>query len=1128
MKNIYSLFAKNLPSLKKTSESRDSWRNRGAKLFVGALILATATSASAQVSLGTGTTTSGNVPITSNYGYTYSQQIYLKSEINAAGEITSISFMPSNTTQPSNWVNSKDWVVYLGHTTQTSFSTNEEWVPFSALTQVFAGEVTYPAIGGPVTLTFTTPFVYNNIDNLVVAVDENTAAYGGLVNWRATNYGTGSNRSMMYRSDTVNPDPANPPLVGQRYNDAADVVLGNILQSCPQPVNFTMLPTKTSVSISWTGLGTASTGYEYEIRTSGAAGSGATGLVSSGTTAANVLTATILNLTTTTNYTAHVRSICGSTESSGWTNSSFFTDYCLPVSTNANTYFNNVSTTGGTLTNISNLASGYSVGGYQDNYNTQSITTLPTSAVDLNYTIVGGTAGVAAWIDFNNDLIFSPSEKIFNGDGYEANGDHTITFMVPAGIAPGDYRMRIKVDYNNSTPNSCTGNRAETEDYKVTIVAQPTIAVDNASIVEFKSGLTPATVTSIQSCQDVEVSALATKAGLTDAAGQATTITAWIGKFATDTDPATWPESAWTLAVYSADQANGDLYTATFTGLTVGDNYFASRFKIGTGVYAFGGQNGIWNSTTNTNALLAVTAVPTIAATSSMEAVCSLTPVELTATSTNANFTYQWNLGGGSGATTTVTPSQTTTYTVTGTDSITGCTSTATVTVVINPTPAAFTIAQENTAICANTVVELTASESVAAAQGQIGQESFVTTAYQYPNPFSTHYGGVKNQMVYTIAELQAIGMVAGTTITSVGFDIAAATGSKVCNDFTIKIGKTTETTLTAFVNTQTLAPVYNQTYIVTAAGPVSFTLTTPYVWDGTTNLVVETTHNGGNGGSGATTYVKYSNTATPLAFYGASDYITPATVAQFDQLTSWSSTGSSVNRPNTSFGFALASPIVWTPIEGLFTDQAATVPYLTDTNLQTVYAKPTATTTYVATANTETCSVSDSVMITVNAAPDAPTGDSPQAAATIADLVVTPTTLVWWYASEADALSGENPLENSTVLVDGATYYAVQINAQECRSAILAVVIDASLSNQSNVFASLKYFPNPVNDVLNISFSENITAYTVFNLIGQQVLSAKVNANSTSVDMSTLQSGSYLMQIETANASKVIKLIKK
>ena len=1127
MKQFYPLFNKKISALNQVAQLRSSWRSRGASLLIGAFMLAgVSNSASAQVSLGTGTTTSGNVPITSNYGYTYSQQIYLKSEINAAGAITSISFKPSNSTQPSSWANNKDWVVYLGHTSQSSFSTNEEWVPFSALTQVFAGEISYPAVGDMITLTFTTPFVYNNIDNLVVAVDENTAGYGGLVNWTATSYGSGANRSMMYRSDTVNPDPTDASFMGQRYNESADIVLGGILPTCPKPANLTVVPTNTSATISWTALGSTNTAYEYEIRTSGEVGSGASGLVASGSTTGGALNASIANLTSNTTYTAFVRSVCGTVENSGWVSKTFYTAYCISSSTNGTTYLDGVSTTSGTITNISNLASGYTVGGYQDNYNTQSVTTFPTSIVNLSYKVVGGTAAVAVWIDFNNDLTFGNSEKVHNSNGYIANGIHDVTFTIPAGIAPGDYRMRIKIDYNSPTPNPCTGLRTEAEDYKVTIVAQSVVAVDNATVGNFKAGLIPVVVTSIQSCQEVEVSALTTKVGLTDTPGAAESITAYIGKSNTNTDPATWPESAWTLATYSADQAEGDLYTAIITNLTVGDKYFASRFKIGTGIYTFGGQNGLWNATTSTNAVLEVTAVPAIIAATSIAAICSLEPAVLTATSANPNFVFEWTPGNGTGATTTVTPSQTTIYTVTGTDSLTGCTSTATVTVTVNPTPAPFTIAQNDLAICENTIVELNASESISPAQGQIGQDSFVTTPYEYPNPLSTHYGGVKNQMVYTVAELQALGMVEGTTITSIGFDIASATGSRVCNDFTIKLGKTTQSELTAFIPTATLSTVYNQTYIVTAPGQVLFTLTTPFVWDGTTNLVVETTHNGGNGGSGATTYIKYSTTATALSYFGAADYITPATVAQFDQLTSWSAANSSVNRPNTLFGFALSSPIVWTPIEGLFTDSAATVPYLTDTNLQTVYAKPTASTTYVATASTATCSISDSVVLTVTAAPTAPTGVSPQTGSTIADLIISAGTTTW-YASEDDAMTGENPLAVTTSLIDGATYYAVNISG-DCRSELLAILIDFSLATQSYDFAALKYYPNPVTNAVTVSFSENITAYTVFNMIGQEVLHAKVNATSTSVDMSALPSGSYMMQIQTANASKIIKLIKK
>ena len=351
--------------------------------------------------------------------------------------------------------------------------------------------------------------------------------------------------------------------------------------------------------------------------------------------------------------------------------------------------------------------------------------------------------------------------------------------------------------------------------------------------------------------------------------------------------------------------------------------------------------------------------------------------------------------------------------------------------------------------------------------------------------------------------------------------------GSNTCNDFTIKIGTTTLNSLAGFVSSATLTTVYNQTFTPTVVGPVSFAFTAPYIWDGVNNIILEATNNAGNYGNASGTTVKFTATTQYMSYFGASDEVLPATAEALNNQTSYDTAGFSTMRPNTIFGFVASTEVMWTPYEGLFMDAEATVAYIPFTNTLTVFAKPTETTTYTATASTSSCSISDSVVVTILPTAETPVGDSPQSGSTIADLVVTPTTLVWWYASEADALSGENPLPITTPLVDGATYYAVHVSAEECRSAIFEVVVDFSLSTQSFDFAGLKYYPNPVTNQVTVSLSEHITKYLVFNMVGQQVLGSNVNANSTSVDMSSLPSGTYMLQIETANASKTIKLIK-
>ncbi|SFC55749.1 Fibronectin type III domain-containing protein, partial [Flexibacter flexilis DSM 6793] len=103
--------------------------------------------------------------------------------------------------------------------------------------------------------------------------------------------------------------------------------------SCVEPVSL-IVPSFTSgtASLSWTASTSAPTGgYEWEVRTSGAAGSGSTGLAASGTTAAGVVAASVTGLLPTTTYTAYVRANCGVSGTSTWVASIPFTTPCVSL-----------------------------------------------------------------------------------------------------------------------------------------------------------------------------------------------------------------------------------------------------------------------------------------------------------------------------------------------------------------------------------------------------------------------------------------------------------------------------------------------------------------------------------------------------------------------------------------------------------------------------------------------------------------------------------------------------------------------------------------------------------------------------------------------------------------------------
>jgi len=74
----------------------------------------------------------------------------------------------------------------------------------------------------------------------------------------------------------------------------------------------------------------------------------------------------------------------------------------------------------------------------------------------------------------------------------------------------------------------------------------------------------------------------------------------------------------------------------------------------------------------------------------------------------------------------------------------------------------------------------------------------------------------------------------------------------------------------------------------------------------------------------------------------------------------------------------------------------------------------------------------------------------------------------------------------------------------------------------------SFRAYPNPVNDILNLSYTSEITSVRVINLLGQELISTNVNSNSTQIDMSTLSTGTYIVNVVIDNTIKTIKINKK
>lgn len=71
----------------------------------------------------------------------------------------------------------------------------------------------------------------------------------------------------------------------------------------------------------------------------------------------------------------------------------------------------------------------------------------------------------------------------------------------------------------------------------------------------------------------------------------------------------------------------------------------------------------------------------------------------------------------------------------------------------------------------------------------------------------------------------------------------------------------------------------------------------------------------------------------------------------------------------------------------------------------------------------------------------------------------------------------------------------------------------------------SLKYYPNPVKDILNISSDKKINSISIYNVAGQLI---KSNRNANSIDMSQISAGIYLIKIQIGTEEQTFKVIRK
>lgn len=169
-------------------------------------------------------------------------------------------------------------------------------------------------------------------------------------------------------------------------------------------------------------------------------------------------------------------------------------------------------------------------------------------------------------------------------------------------------------------------------------------------------------------------------------------------------------------------------------------------------------------------------------------------------------------------------------------------------------------------------------------------------------------------------------------------------------------------------------------------------------------------------------------------------------------------------------------------------------------------------------------------VQITVYNRPNSPTGNNIQTFQDYAEVreLATNESNVVWFESYNDAVNNVNPLFSSTPLQNDRKYYGVIVGAGNCASLPFEVTVKITLGVNELDLASLRYYPNPVDNEINVSYKEAITGLEVYDLSGKLVRKQSFEANDVKLETSGLSAGTYMIKVLTNNGSQFIKVVKK
>src|SRR5690625_1774490 len=346
--------------------------------------------------------------------------IFEESELQAIGlvsgmEITQIAF---NKTNNGTFNSGIDYTIRMANSSATAplpGTIASEWNSILANhTSVYSSSsFNVPSTSGWVDIILDNPFIYTG-GTLEISFDQDMTGVGATdaIKWE---YTAGFSDYMIGATE------GNSNLVTYRHRPNIKLTFQTTTPCSGQPT-AALSSSDTSVcpniGFSILGQGVPNSGIEYQWQES-PAGQNIWTNISGGT---NLVLNVANGITDDTDYrmiiTCTNSNLSDTTDALEVTINSVVGCYCTPPAPNNSTLYliDSVRTFGGT-TNISNLGTGFSTGGYIDYSGTHEVGTFPGSDFDLQVdSRNGSTSGIKVWIDWNQNGVCEASELVYRSE----------------------------------------------------------------------------------------------------------------------------------------------------------------------------------------------------------------------------------------------------------------------------------------------------------------------------------------------------------------------------------------------------------------------------------------------------------------------------------------------------------------------------------------------------------------------------------------------------------------------------------------------------------------------------------------------------------------------------------------